>query len=48
MPPRKKTCRKIKIKGYWKFDGIIPRYVKGYTKEVCIRKKKGRKRKYDY
>lgn len=37
--------KKVKVGSYWKFEGIIPKYVKAHTKEVCIPKKRITQRK---
>ena len=32
--------KKIKVKSYWKFEGIIPKYIKAHNREICIPKKR--------
>ena len=53
--PSKCIYRKIKVKSHYRRDGLFRKKVKGYTKEVCIPKKKvetkrkvSPKKKYGY
>ena len=44
---KKCTIRKVKVKGHFRFNGLFPKYIRGYTKKVCLPVKK-KKRKYNY
>jgi len=41
----KYIIRKVKIRGHWKWDGILPKYVKGHTREIRLPLKEGVKKK---
>jgi len=43
---KKCIIRKVKVKGHFKFNGIFPKYIRRYTKKVCLPVKK-KKRRYN-
>lgn len=30
--------KRVKVGSYWKFEGLIPKYVKPHTRNICIPK----------
>lgn len=48
MENASKICKQIKVKGYFKFNGIFPKYIKQHIRNICIKRKRGKTIKYGY